>query len=301
MRYSEILEGVTTPPKTKLGPVFNQEGSSVALQDKLVILIHEGVKEITTKFPQIEVLNLYVIGSSVGYQWSVDGDIDISVIISPIPDKQLSRIDRFTINELNPKYHFGKSPMEFKVTHRTDLSNTDAAFDVLKNQWIKKPDSFDTFLKHHTAMYDPELKKKVELLKNTIDSSLLRVRQIVVLSLKQPADVAGNIQINAEGLKAIQHSKKLISNVKNYRRQVFSTSHPDATWSQQNLIAKMLETNLDTSHYFDILPMLNSIIYSKGIVPLDKLKELHTRLNSFDDLIATADLVSRRIFGPNKS
>jgi hypothetical protein len=296
MRYQELIEGVTTPPKNTLGPVF-VHGSSTDLNPNLVKSINDGVKEIKDKFPQLEILDILIIGSSVSYQWDERGDIDVSVIISPIPDRLFSKIDRFTINELNPRYHFGKSPVEFKITQKQDISNTDAAYDVLKSQWIKKPDSFDTFMKFAQSEYDPELKRKVELLKNTIDSSLVRVKQLVSTLLQQSPDQAGNIHIDENDLKIIQHSKKLITAVKNYRRQVFNTSHPDPTWSDQNLVFKKLSTGLFTQKYIDnILPMLNSIIYSKGIVSLSKLQDLNKMLRSGDELLDLANMVYNKIY-----
>lgn len=100
------------------------------------------------------VRSVHIIGSSIGWQYTDVSDIDVS-IETDIPDSTIKQIWKLLPNGnlLN------KHPINYYLTtDLTDVNNSENAYDVLQDTWVKKQNKED-LKKHIPFSYVMEIAK----------------------------------------------------------------------------------------------------------------------------------------------
>jgi len=85
-----------------------------------------------------QIKNMTMIGSNTGYQYTTTSDVDVNIITS-LSDDELDKIYKLLPNGNLIKGT--QNPINYYLAQ--DMSNVekaDAAYDLLKNEWYKKPD-----------------------------------------------------------------------------------------------------------------------------------------------------------------
>ena len=138
---NSVQEAVVDTPQETLCDIFTPEGK---LKDQVGNLVLSSIKAITTKFPEAQLQDYWMVGATVTYQYSPTSDIDTTLVYDPnTPKETFDKIWDFsrTLEKQLPDW-MGKRPFQFtpqKGGSRSNIPNADGAYDVLKQTWIKEP------------------------------------------------------------------------------------------------------------------------------------------------------------------
>ncbi len=126
---------VIRPPKKVLDPCIFAEDEKLVpgLKDKIVSETHQFASELNISPDKI--LGIYMIGSSVGYSWYPEADIDINVLIDWEKTPKLMGPTVWAVS-----YKTGRE-VEKPVTYyfTKDIGAIGTAYDVLAEEFITRP------------------------------------------------------------------------------------------------------------------------------------------------------------------
>lgn len=112
------------------------------IQQSLLTIANEFYKETELTAP---IIDIYLLGSSAGYNWTPTSDMDLHVLIDfkkVNPDKELVKkyVDglKSKWNE-NHNIRIANHPVEVYIQDSDETNRSQAVYSVLKNEWIKKP------------------------------------------------------------------------------------------------------------------------------------------------------------------
>lgn len=150
LKKSSIIDYVRP---TLCSQLWNPDGSlKQNIRTALIETLRKSFEDRGFRSPFHWITGLYLSGSSTGYNYKEDGDVDLDITYSPerlkqtdpilnkMPDKELFEI----LDKIKDKYNGTK----IETTTRTysymllkpgDVPQADGIYDVLKNIWIKKP------------------------------------------------------------------------------------------------------------------------------------------------------------------
>ena len=129
------------------------------LKDEVVQTIERAIAEIRQQFPDLEILDYYMVGAAVTYQYSPTSDIDTTLTTPQDMDpKQYKIVDKWIEKNIDPKYMFEQRPYQFKVSPKTrkELQAVDSAYDIRTQKWIKTPDKEKAKIQRAQYVTDPE-------------------------------------------------------------------------------------------------------------------------------------------------
>ncbi len=131
------------PPKPYLNPVLWTSDKQLKPEVKTHIL-----NLLTQIFPLEKVHQLVMIGSSVGHQYSGDSDIDVNVTARTGEDFDTWHPIFKKFNDKPNLYPGTQHPInfffsEFQTGYTNDWSNSLGAYNILTDQWEKRPIPFD--------------------------------------------------------------------------------------------------------------------------------------------------------------
>lgn len=161
--------------------LWNNDVLKPEVQQKMLKIANEFYKSTELNAPLEDV---YFLGSTAGYNWTPNSDIDLHVLIdfSKIdPNKELVKKYADSLkNKWNQEHDLkiGSHPVEVYIQDVNDTNRSQAVYSVLKNQWVKKPtyqniqiDKESIKKKYHqyVQMIDDAINKQdLDLMKNII-------------------------------------------------------------------------------------------------------------------------------------
>lgn len=126
----------TRNPDLFIGPDYQVLQSKV--KNQILDVIYKWLEKMGYDYEQI-VRSIHIIGSSVGWQYTDTSDIDVSIETSIEPEK-IKQIWKLLPNGQLLKNH----PINYYLTSDLkDVSESENAYDVLKDVWVKKQNKED--------------------------------------------------------------------------------------------------------------------------------------------------------------
>lgn len=176
-KLNELINGSNSNNNTQriynsiLNPDLWDSDGEVSIKPEVL----EKLKNVAKRFYDevdftVPIHDIIMLGSSTGYNWTPDSDIDLHIVIDfkDVDDdemlvKQLADIYK---NDWNNKHDvkIKNHEVEVYIQDVNEKNNSESSFSILKNQWLKKP-----VYKEPTIDKD-EIKRKYKRLKNTIDT-----------------------------------------------------------------------------------------------------------------------------------
>jgi predicted nucleotidyltransferase len=151
------------------------------VQQKMLKIANEFYKSTELNAPLEDV---YFLGSTAGYNWTPNSDIDLHVLIDFAkidPNKELVKKYADSLkNKWNQEHDLkiGSHPVEVYIQDINDTNRSQAVYSVLKNEWIKKPtyqdiqidkESIKKKYYQYVQMIDDAIKKQdLDIMKNII-------------------------------------------------------------------------------------------------------------------------------------
>ena len=127
---------VVDPVKLSLDKHIIQNGKlNPSLRQKIIDCVNEIAGKIQYKPEKI-----WLIGSSLTYQWTQDSDLDVTIFIHNKSPEELKKINTIAAKHFNAKVFLGQHPLNFYHTSGVFFKfKADAIYDVENDKWIKKP------------------------------------------------------------------------------------------------------------------------------------------------------------------
>lgn len=135
-----MKESVLDTTKGQLNSdIFVNNKMKTEVGDFIVSIIREWC---LINIPEANIDNVILIGSSAGYNYNDSSDIDINVTLSDINEARLKEVTKILPNG---NFLFNtKHPINYYLTLNNDnVEIADNAYDLLNDEWIKKPQKND--------------------------------------------------------------------------------------------------------------------------------------------------------------
>jgi hypothetical protein len=261
-------EAIVDAPSKKLSDIFDDNEK---MKKEVTNTIHRGIKEIQTAFPELKIIDYFVVGAAVTYQYTDESDIDTTVVVSKDLDKDLfKKVDKWIEHNLDPKYKYGKRPYQFKINAKgRENKNADAAYDVRKQEWIKAPDAKRTSADYEKIVNDPNsYERKIYMaVERNVQPSLQRLDQ----QIKKDNSLTNAVK------ELMQSAYKRYETIKNFRGKSYgSDKRTDSRISQNWGVGNIIYKFLDREGYNDVFSTIKHAIKSNYDV---NLKELSSKLD----------------------
>lgn len=182
----------------------------------------------------LELNNVWLIGSSISYQWTDESDLDITLLLKDKKTpEELKEINKSINESYNSKLFIGKHPVNFHARgNYYSKFNADSIYDLMDDRWIKKPEVLDE-------------KEVMEIIQQC--SSAKEFNEILreygeLNSLLRAYDGTNTVDIITKALKV----SYLFNKIKDQRREDFKKRPdkgiPSANFRCSNIIFKLLES-----------------------------------------------------------
>jgi len=198
------------------------------VQQKMLKIANEFYKSTELNAP---LEDIYFLGSTAGYNWTPNSDIDLHVLIdfSKIdPNKELVKKYADSLkNKWNQEHDLkiGSHPVEVYIQDVNDTNRSQAVYSVLKNQWVKKPT-------YQNIQIDKEsIKKKyhqyVQMIDDAINKQDLDLMKNIITKLydMREAGLSSNGEYSTENLVfKLLRSTGYISKLRSSVRSVYDVN-----------------------------------------------------------------------------
>lgn len=284
-----INEAIVDIPTEQLSDIFDEKGK---MKNEVRMNISKGLNVIRKNFPELNIVDYFVVGAGVTYQYDDESDIDVTVTLDPsTPKDAMDKADKWIEKNLDKGQYamfHKKRPYQFKLSLKTrkDLDSVDSAFDPENNTWIKEPDfkkSAEMFQKKMYAgskeqnlyskmekMVQPSLKRLYlsiindapqKELEERIKSAFSRYGSVPGYNLPQGLDNA------IKGIRGAAYSKEI------------EPGFVSQNWGKGNVVYKMF----DREKYIDVYDILKGMVKSNKY---DDKSLLNTLKYKLEDVIS---------------
>lgn len=247
--------------------------------------IIDDVKKIDKK---IGVVEFFIKGSILTKNYSKNADIDVFVRVNAnlYTEDQLRILLRPVFDEIDDTYLEGcPYPFQYYITNKKyNMENTEAVYDVLEDEWIKKSPSknidIDEYMDDFKKYVEQFSDFSEELRRNMIDYDiLLDISPDQIRGLQQKLD--GEL---AEINKTIDDLSEVYQEVRDMRNEAFSEEMTPAeikkygikTRLPGNVVFKLLERY----YYLDLYKRIRKIIGDDGKISHSEYDELNKLLKT---------------------
>lgn len=275
-----LKEAIVDTVSDKLSDIFDDQGK---LKKEVRSTILNGVQQIKANFKDVKVLDSFVVGASVTYQFADNSDIDTSVVIdTATPKEKLKEINNWIGHNLDNKHYFGKRPYQWKAQFgtRDQINHADAAYDAVADTWIKKPDAEQSKRMFQSKIGDEKSADRIKYsrMEQLVQPSLQRLYR--ALSSQQLAEDAVPAGADKPDLKTLIDSayKRYDLVIKKFRGKAYDSptekGYVSQNWGSGNVIYKMF----DREGYNEVFSILKSIIKQQAYYDKEKLSSLKASL-----------------------
>ena len=276
-----VKEAIIDVVADQLSNIFDQG----KLKKEVVATIENGISSLKQQFPDLEILDYFISGASVTYQYSETSDIDITVVIpKDLDPQQFKQIDKWIESNLDGKFSYEQRPYQFKVSPNTreELKHTDSAYDAAKQTWIKEPSKEEAEKQYKQFVDDPDSyeNKAYSAIERSIQPTLRRLAKQIDAELESDAI---NEDLSDKLKELMDQTYEIYSKIKAFRKKGYAGKDPRASkrisqnWATGNIIYKFL----DREGYNDVFDMIKKAVRSKyEIVDANFMKDLKQKLSN---------------------
>lgn len=264
-----ISESIVDLVSNKLSDIFD---TNEKVKKEVVDVINNGISLIKNNFAELKIIDYFIVGAAVTYQYGSDSDIDIQVVIDKNTSKELmTKVDDWVELNLDNKYYYNRRPYQFKLSYsnKENLNNFDAAYDQKTQTWIKKQ-NYDK----NIVMFD----KKIYDTKSTEHRLYFRMEKTLQPSLKllYHSLMSNNLKKIDEKINSIYKKYKIIKNLrKNAYSSEIESGYVSKNWNKGNVIYKMF----DDEGYGKVFEIIKSIIENNNYNDIELLDNLYEKLS----------------------
>ena len=99
-----IRESIVDLVSNKLSDIFDKNGK---VKKEVVEVINNGIYSIKNNFTELKIIDYFIVGASVTYQYGSDSDIDIQVVIDKDTSKEfMTEVDDWIDLNLDNKFYY---------------------------------------------------------------------------------------------------------------------------------------------------------------------------------------------------
>ena len=213
----------------------------------------------------VPVVLFFAIGSILSKNYTPHSDIDINVQIDT-PDDTVVEAVFSVIKQINGRLAAGTThPINYYVIKEDyDLENTDAAYDVVNESWIKEPPEIDLNVDKYMERFQNTV--------NGIDLSAAELRRDIIdfqtleaMDSDQVRDLEGLTKAKLEEIEnGIEALTRTYTNIRSLRKSAFEKDMSPTEIRKygkknklpENVVYKLLERY----YYFDFIKELKNIL-----------------------------------------
>lgn len=204
-----------------------------SLSEKLLNKIKNATEIIENEF-DLNIDKVWIVGSSLTYQWTPQSDLDVTLFISKDHENKLKDLNKILHNKFNEKLFEGNHPINFHFFAGSYYKfKADAIFDVMNDKWIKKPeavseDEIEDLIRNCASLKEfQDILTEYNKLKNLLEKYSGKPNQL------------------QEILEQTFYVSNLYNDIRNVRREEFKKKPtkdlPSANYRCSNIIFKLLE------------------------------------------------------------
>jgi len=312
-KWTMFSEAIVDMVSNELSDIFGEDSK---LKPEVRNNIKKGLGIIKMKFPELKIVDNYIVGAAITYQYEDESDIDITVVLDPSTSKELmEKADKWIESNLDKGKHamfHNKRPYQFKLSFSTreDIKSADAVYDPSKNDWIKKADKEKSIDMWHKKVLDDESKEheiysdmekmvqpSLKMLYKAVRENITG-NQLATL-VKQAFSKYGDASKLDPDFKLDKKKQGYIKNIRGaaYGRDI-EPGYVSQNWGVGNVVYKMFEREEYTNVYeilkdiiknkkYDDKSILNRLKFALEKVVQDEIGYIpknKNRIKSFKDL-----------------
>jgi len=239
---------IVDPVKPELEENIIKNGKvNSELRDKIL----NQVRVIEKTFKQ-KIEKVYIIGSSITYQYTSDCDIDVTLLIK-VDKEILKDLNKELSEKFNEKMFLQKHPINFHFNSGNLYKfNSDAIYDLINNKWVKKPE----------ALCEDDLEEIIQGCQNLKEFTEILKEYSVLKDLLE--NYNGDLESLDEIFQQTFKVNYLFEKIRDQRREDYKKRKdeniPSANFRCSNVIFKLLEQyGLD-----DLSSQITKIIKSRA-------------------------------------
>lgn len=265
--FKAYNEAIVDKISKNLSDIFENGQLKTEVKDN----IKKGLTIIKKEFPSIEILEYYLVGAAITYQYKDSSDIDTTVVISKnTSEDDLKKVDKWIEKNLDNKMFFNKRPYQFKVAHTFPKDNFDAIYDVENDKWVKSIQG------EQLTNMKSVFKKKILDKESAENKKYTELENKIQDGLKKLHDRLKNNQVDKNDIDSVHNIYK--NDIKSLRKNAYSaqiqTGVPSRNWMFGNVIYKMF----DREGYSDLFELLKRIDKENGYNDGELLNELKDKI-----------------------
>lgn len=280
---NKMVESILDEPRDKMNEnIWEYEGEEELpkLRVDTKQFIMGGINELLGEYePEV----VFLVGSTTGYRYDDESDIDVSVRLD-ISDDELKKL-KGKLGEINGRFLTGtRHPVNYYLMNQdVGFHRFDAVYDIMNDEWIKKPQDYGVDLFN---VYD-EFKKYVSQI--DIDKNELKRNMIDVERLINSIKNGGNIMMLVTKIKNKLNSlDKIIDKISSEYDKVHTDrieafkryeNGDKQGLSSPNLLPENIKYKLlERYAYLDLMRKLNKLVDETGDIDteedLEKVREI---------------------------
>ena len=298
MRFKEYIKNIPikeaiidTPRQTYATGVFdNADTNNPKLKPAIIDMVKKQVEEFEKEYP---VLKIGLIGSILTKRYRDDADLDFNVLFDIPKEKQEEerlRLSHQFLSASNPNAIQGKlipgtrHPINYFFISTNEVyddqqKKADAAFDPIKNKFIKRPEDFEFDPSLYVKDFDIKV-HEIDVIKGELKRDIIDYKQLKSLTINDVLNLQDKIK---DKLDEIEYDIELIIKVGDKvdaeRRKAFDTDmSPDEIrqYGIKNRLPKaVIYKMLEKYHYITFYKKCKKIL-EDGIVTDKEIDSIKT-------------------------
>jgi predicted nucleotidyltransferase len=228
------------PPKTKeysvVDPIQDKLDEGLIENNKIKKNVSDKIANVVDKISKelnVKVERIYLVGSSLTFQYKPDSDIDVTIFVNKEEDELLD-LNKITNDRFNEKLFINEHPVNFHFNSGKYYKfKADAIYDLKKDKWIKKPE----------AMSEDDVEDIIRGCQNVKEFN--EILQEYTKLKKLLEGYSGESEYLEEILQQSFKVSNLFHKIKDIRREDFKKRDkeglPSANFRCSNIIFKLLE------------------------------------------------------------
>jgi predicted nucleotidyltransferase len=232
-----IFKEPTIKDYSIVDPVQSSLDKDVVMGDKVNPKLRKEIYRalnVISKKMHIQFEKVWIIGSSLTFQWQPSSDIDVTIFIEKRNPEELTELNKQLATDYNEKLFYKEHPINFHfATGRYFKFKADAIYDLNSDKWIKKPE----------AISEKDLEEMIERCSSIKEFNEILEEYSEFKKLLESFD--GSKKALDEILAKAFKVSALFQNIRNIRREDFKKrvdkNLPSANWRPSNIVFKLLE------------------------------------------------------------
>jgi len=221
-----------------IDPIKPGFDENIIQHDKVVPALRNKILKAVEKISEDinhDVKKVWIIGSTMTYQYTDDSDIDVTLFLERnLEDDEFLELNKIAHEKYNEKLYAGKHPITFYFAKKRFLKyKADGIYDLINEKWIKKSeglseDDVEELIKNCSSLEEF----------NSIFEEYLELQKLL-------ENFEGKEESINEIIKQTIKVSKLFTDLRDLRRKEFEKKPdpelPSAQYRCSNIIYKLLE------------------------------------------------------------